>query len=397
MATLERFMAAATKVVKLESEARSLESVAAGSAAVRVKALDELEVFHDAVIGAIQDRAKRVAQRQTAEYAMQVVEHAARLVEDARRSAMATNDREQAQVRAEIDRRRSEIRLALESFLTTGRLPILDATIKSHWDAHYLMTCVLTNPDGIVSSYDLPANKVEKWQQPRKVSDFAQSVNLMVGVRKSLFRRTSQPELVQVDEHVVSGFDLTDSTAEIRLRRRIHERDALVFTMRRDGTELAAEVSHPSEEGPEALPAPVDAGDKMHLARLWQNLRTSIEPLLDKPERLLTLKLEGEDVFDNDLSIMFVERVVRFLGPMVAEISRRSPNPHELSLKVENDAGRREEIYVKKEDLMANLGGLGERELSIFAPLGFSPAPESTTAARTSDASEVIHFDEWEK
>ncbi len=403
LATLERFMAAATKVVKLESEARSLESMAATSAASRIKSLDELEAFHEQVIAGIQERARRVAQRQTAEYAVQVVEHAGRLVDDARRNTLGTNDREQAQVRGEVDRRRLEIRQLIENFMVTAPLPILDATIKARWDGHYTMSCVLTNPDGIVSTYELPAGRIDKWQQPRRVGDFAQSVNLMVGVRKSLFRRTSQPELVQVDEHLVSGFDLTDSTAEIRLRRKIHERDVLVFTMRREGSELSAEVSHPSEEGPEALPAPVDAGDKMHLSRLWQNMRAAVDPLLEKPERLLALRLEGEDVFEGDLSIMLIERVVRFLGPMVAEIARRSPNPRELSLKVENDADRREEIDGKKEDLVAHLAGLGERELALFAPLGFSPQTPPIEAGprpsepSVSEVSEVIHFDEWEK
>jgi len=411
LATLEKFMAAATRVVKLESEARNLEVTTAASAAGRVKSLDELETFHEAVIAGIQESARRGTQRQTAEYVVQVVDHAARLVDEARRNATATNEREQAQVHTEVDRRRSEIRQAIENFLTTGNLPILDAVIKTRWDGHYVMSCVLTNPDGIVSSYAIPMSKIDRWQQPRRVSEFAQGVNLMVGVRKSLFRRSSQPELVQVDDYVVSGFDLTDSTAEIHLRRRIQERDALIFAMRRDGSELAAEVSHPSEEGPEALPTPVDTGDKMHLARLWQNLRSAVEPMLEQPERLLGLKLEGEDVFDNDLSIMFIERIVRFLGPMVAEISRRSPSPRELSLKVENDAGRREEIYVKKEDLIAHLAGMGERELSVFSPLGFSPPPFSPAPSSSSSGggssggganpsaagSVEIHFDEWEK
>ncbi|WP_394826154.1 hypothetical protein [Pendulispora albinea] len=405
LATLERFMAAASRVVKLESEARSLENTGAVSAAARIKSLEELETFHEAVIAGVQESARRQTQRITADYALQVVEHAVRLVEEARRSTTASNDREQAQVRAEVERRRTEIRQVLESFLTTGRLPILDATIKVRWDGRYAMTCVLTNPDGIVSFYELAASKSDKWQQARKVSDFAQGVNLMVGFRKTLFRRSSQPELVQVDDYVVSGFDLAESSAEIHLRRKVHERDVLIFNLRRENGELWAEVSHPSEEGPEALAAPVDAGDKIHLSRLWQSLRAAVDPMLEQPERLLGLKLEGEDVFENDLSIHFIERVVRFLGPMVAEIARRSPNPRELSLKMENDAGRREEVYVKKEDLIAHLAGMGERELSVFAPLGFSlPLISSVIVDERGRSSapglavaEEIHFDDWEK
>jgi hypothetical protein len=54
----------------------------------------------------------------------------------------------------------------------------------------------------------------------------------------------------------------------------------------------------------------------------------------------------------------------------VNEIARRSPNASELSLKLENDGGKREEIYVKKEDLAAQLDALGPQEKALFSPLG---------------------------
>ena len=247
-----------------------------------------------------------------------------------------------------------------------------------------------------MSSFTLATNAVPAWSQPRKVSDFAQGVNLMVGIKRGIFGRGAQQVLVHVDEYIVSGFDLTESTAEIRMRRKANERDALVFTMRRDeGGSMQAEVAHPGEEGPEALPQPVDPGDKVHLSRLWQNLRSSVEEVLDRRERLLSLKLEGEDVFENDLWIMLIERLVRFLAPTVAEIARRSPNPAELSLKVENDQGRREEIYVKKDDLMAKLAGLSDRERAVFAPLGLFPGGVPIVGGGGGGGSD-ISFDEWD-
>lgn len=398
LSTLEAFMAAAARIVQLESESRQSQVQAAAGAAARVKSLEELETFHEAVMRAIQDSAARSTQPQTAEYARQVVEYAAHLVDDAKRSVQTTNEREHAGILGEVDRRRTEIRAALQTFMIRGPLPVLDAAVSMRFDgvAHNTLSATITNPEGIVCSFTLATHAVPAWSLPRKVSDFADGVNLMVGIKRGLFRRGGQPELVHVDEYIVSAFDLTESTAEIHLRRRPNERDALVFTMRRDDGGLQAEVALPSEEGPEALPHPVDPGDKVHLSRLWQNLRSAVEDVLDRRERLLSLRLEGEDVFEHDLSIMLVDRLVRFLAPMVGEIARRSPNPKELSLKVENDQGRREEIYVKKDDLVATLAGLGERERSVFAPLGLMGGSSVPPAGAAGPGGADISFDEWD-
>ena len=42
--------------------------------------------------------------------------------------------------------------------------------------------------------------------------------------------------------------------------------------------------------------------------------------------------------------------------PTVVEIARRSPNDHELTLKREGDDGKREELYLRKSELLGKLG-----------------------------------------
>jgi hypothetical protein len=78
-------------------------------------------------------------------------------------------------------------------------------------------------------------------------------------------------------------------------------------------------------------------------------------------------------VLENDLIGPFVTTMIRMMAPVVAEISKRSPNPAELSLKVENDTGRREEIYVRKADLLAKLEPLSPAERRVFEPFGIFP------------------------
>jgi hypothetical protein len=59
-------------------------------------------------------------------------------------------------------------------------------------------------------------------------------------------------------------------------------------------------------------------------------------------------------------------------APIVAEIARRSPNALELSLKCETDGGRREELYLRKKDLVAKLEPLTPPARALFAPLALT-------------------------
>jgi hypothetical protein len=71
----------------------------------------------------------------------------------------------------------------------------------------------------------------------------------------------------------------------------------------------------------------------------------------------------------------------------VGEIARRSPNAHELSLKVENDSGRREEIYLRKAQLVSSLSSVTPKERGVFDPLGLiASGPRESVESLTDEA-----------
>lgn len=373
LTTLETFVASAARAVELQFETQRVEASTAGAAAARAKSLDELEVFHRAVMRAVHECATRTTSPVATDYARQIQEHAARIVEQAKSSHGQSSERELAQVRSEIERRRAEIRAALETFLTVGRLPTTESRVSMRLEGHHNeLSAVFQNPLGITTSFKLSTAGAPAWQAPRKVSEFAQGVDLQIGVKKSWIKRSVQPEIVHIDDFYISGFDLNDDAAQIKLRKKPDMRDAFVFLLRRNDAELHAEVQRPDEEAVEGLPSTVDAQDRAQLERLWQLLRAGCSDVLVHKERLLTAELDGLDVFEHDKCIPFIERVIKILAPIVIEISRRSPNPLELSLKHENDSGRREELYLRKADLAGKLEPLGPASRAIFAPLAIA-------------------------
>jgi len=393
--TLESFMIAGSRIVQLESESRTLQLSTAATATARTAALEELEAFHNAAMRALEASAASSALPHTTDYSRQVVDYASGLVESSKRNAQTANGRDEATVRAEVDRRRIEIREALSHFFVVGHLPTLDVRVQGRCDGSFnVVTAVVAHPDGIVVDVQLATGRVGSWQAPRRVADFVPGLNLMVGMKRGLFNRTATSVAVNVDDFVLTAFELSETAATMHLRKRNTDRDAYIFTLTRtDGGELSnAEVARPLEDGPESGAMAVDPADLVPLQRLWQSLRLSVDPLIDHRERLNAVRLDGEDVFEHDLTIMLVERMIRYLAPTVAEIGKRSPNPAELSLKVEDDSGRREEIYLKKDDVVARLQPLGDKERAIFYPLGLVPQP-TAPAAGVDD----IAFDDWDK
>jgi hypothetical protein len=141
---------------------------------------------------------------------------------------------------------------------------------------------------------------------------------------------------------------------------------------------LEAEVYHADDPESAQVPAPVDAGDRPHLERVWQILRKAAKPVLDHKTRVVSILLDGDDMFAADKVSELVVRLIKLLAPTVDDIARRSPNHRELSLKVEHEGGRREEIYLKKSDLVAKLVALQPLEKAMFAPLKIGQADDSS-------------------
>jgi hypothetical protein len=388
LATLEVFMTAATRIVQLESDARELTRQAEELAAGRVKGLEALDQFHTVVMRAVQDTAQKVQHAHALEYAHKVAQFASSYVEEHRRVTIGASDRESMQLRTENDRRIVEQRQQLESFLKVAKLPILATHVSMHLVSEgkdgrgrHEMSAVFDNPDGIQTAFNLGAQKAAAWAAPRKVAELAQGIELMVGVDKSWLRGTVTPKQVNVDEWIITQFELADDAFALVLRRKLAEKEALQFTLRRTEAGLSGTVEHPGHANAEALSGQLGSSDLAALDRLWQALRLACRDVLEHKEQLLSLSLDGTPVFEGGLVIPFVVRLVTMFAPTVREIAKRSPNEFELSLKQESEGGRREEIYLRKEQLVSKLQPLSAIGREVFAPLGLdSWVPGLTTA-----------------
>lgn len=386
LATLEVFMTTATRIVQLESEARELTRQSDEVANGRMKGLEALDQFHTVVMRAVRDTAQKVQHAHALEYAQKISEFASHYVDEHRRATVGASERETAQCRSDNDRRIAEQRVQLESFLKAAKLPILATKLSMRLvtegkDSRHQMSAVFDNPDGIQTSFTLGSARVAAWAMPRKVSDFAQGVDLLVGIDKSWLRGTVTPKQVNVDDWIVTQFDLADDSFALTIRRKLTEKETLSFLLRRTEAGLSGAVEHPGQPNAEALNGQLGGSDLTALERVWQALAASSRDVLEHKEQLVAAGLDGTPVFEGGLVIPFVVRLVTMFAPTVREIAKRSPNEFELSLKQETDGGRREEIYLRKDQLVSQLHPLSSIGREVFAPLGLDTwVPGLTTA-----------------
>jgi len=369
LAALKVFVEQATAAARYDGEGRAAMQAAETDAAIRTHAIEALESAHFAAMHAL-GAATTGGQPLIVDYAQKVQDYAAALVGQTKSEAIATAERAKEAARSKTEYGRTQLRGAIDAVMLALRLPVVDSRIRMDLsDARNDFQTVLTHSEGIATSFALSVDAEGDWQKPRRVGDFTHGVNLPVGLKRSLFKRTVTHELVSLDDYYLGGFDLADETVELRLRRKPDQKDSLVFELRHTDSGFYAEVVHPDDPDAASLEPVLDSSAALELERFATLLRSACGPVVKHRSRVLSVALNGQDVFEHGLVEQLLATLVKIITPTVADISRRSGSPAELTLKTEDDDGKRQEIYVKKAELFAKLAEVPPNEKPIFDPL----------------------------
>jgi hypothetical protein len=373
--TLEVFMNASTRVVLLEHEARKAAAESLTSQKERADGVAALERFHETLLQSLSS--PLVPQHPFAfEYTQRLGEHALSLLNERRRRAQEADEADAARVRAERERANDEISRHLCTFFQSGRLPVLSTwTGLTLVDGRPEARATLFHPDGIGVSFTLSTTKAPAWAAPRKVGELVGHVELLVGIKKSWIGGKVSREPVRLDDWVVGSAELGEATATIALRKKPDQKDTLVFKLRRDALGFVADVEHPGDPNAGAVPASAEPADLPHLERMWRVLQAMFDEIVEERAVITSVTLDGQEAIAAGRAQDLVARILAVLTPTALDIARRSPNAGEFSLKREGNEGRREELYLRRETLRANLDPLPPEGRLVFAPLRLEDPP----------------------
>jgi hypothetical protein len=388
--TLEAFMTAGTRVVLAEYRAQKLVDDAFSARLERTQHLEALDQLHASVLRTLD--ASTVAKNPIVlDYAKKLSGRAASLLKEQQDRVEEANSRNAAQAEAEREDANKESATQLRTFFQTARLPTLSSRLETTLtDGRPQARATLLHPNNVGVTFTLSTAKAPSWSAPRKLSDLVGHVELLMGIKKSWIGNKVSREPMRLDDWVIGSAELTDAAASIAIRKKPDQKDTLIFKLKREQGVLSALVDRPGDPNAALVPHSADPADLPHLDKLWTALSKTFNEIIEERAVVTSVTLDGDEVLGRDLGQKLVERLIAVLAPTTLEVAKKSPNANELSLKREGEGGRREELYLKREQLIATLAALPHERRGIFAPLGL----EDWVPAVTSRAPLVSLTDE---
>jgi hypothetical protein len=155
-----------------------------------------------------------------------------------------------------------------------------------------------------------------------------------------------------------------------------------------------------TEAGPAAREDAImcDADDAEVVRRLWKQVEKHVGALERRRTRLVSATLDGATVEEIRRPAMLAELIIGSVCGIVREIVQRSPAGAELVLKRDTGNGRREEIYVSRDEIVAKIETLRTERRRMFDVFGLEEEKtkernvlydDSTPAIEISQVTEV--------
>lgn len=381
LAALRKFVGASSRALTLAHEADELERTLGDRAQEHMHAIDALQAFFDGLGDVIAERAARSGAPQTVgPYASQLLDQVEVLAAKAKASRAKDLDADQVDVTSRIRERRAEIRAVLSEYLLGDPLPVLSWALSlglAGTSPHGQI--ILEHPGDLTTSFALDVARDAAWGRARKIGEIAPGLTMQVGFKKAFLRSSLHPDVVALDEMVIGALELGPDSMELHLRRKLDApRDSYVLTVDPDdatGTDIVKVTRFDERGGDTDAPFTSQGEEAARVVDLAKMLRGECGALIGRKKRLLSAQLDGHDVFERNLVTVLLQRISDRLAPTAAEVSRHSPNSNELSLKLERDDGRREELYLRKSDLVTMVAALPPEALTMYQRLAFLPLP----------------------
>lgn len=379
LAALRVFVQASSKALVLAQEADELERSLGERAQEHLHAIEAIQSFFSGASDLIVERATRSSAPQVVgPYASQLADAIETMGAQARAARAKELDGASVEVTSRIRERRAEIRKVVGDYLLGDPLPVVSWALSlSLAGTAPNGQAVLEHPGDLSTSVSVDFTRDTAWSRPRRLGDLSPGLAMQVGFKKAFMRSSVQPDVVTLDELVIGAIEIGPDSMELHLRRKLDApRDAYVVTV--DPTEdgrSVVKITRMDERGGGNSDAPFESKgeEAARILELNAVLRRECANLLQYRKRLLSAQLDGHEVFERGMVQVLLARIADRLAPVAAEVSRHSPNPSELSLKLEREGGRREEVYLRKADLVQMVAGLSPEAQHLYAGLAFLP------------------------
>lgn len=378
LALLDKFIDNSVKSIELENTVFSLKEDIKDRRGLKNSVLDGMDGFLLTVENAISEAVARSKEQETIlEYAEKSKEFLKKFIEEGKAKFSEEIFKEIAQFEEKANQADEENRKVLESFFIQDPIPAVNKkfTLKATEEGYSAKVWVECEGD-ISYVFDIASFELPFWDGHVKAFDFVRGVEIPARMKKPFLKAELEPEIVSIDDYFLTDLVLTGKELEAVFRKRL-DTSSERFRLKMDLTdEFLLDVYHSEENGVEknikAVPELKAALKTLRLREFGEKITEETNNLYSKKQKLEALYLHGRDVLEENIVFELMQKVAEILAPTVEEVKKHSPSEEELSLKAEDETGKRSEIYLKTSQIKEKLGAINEKGNKLLETLGIN-------------------------
>ncbi len=372
---LDNFLDTGIEAIKLENTVFELKEDIRERRRLKNSVLEEMDSFRSTIDGAISGAVSKSKEKERMLlYAEKSKHFLEKFVIDGKKDFTDDMHREITQFDEKIKEVHEASIKTLEPFFMNDPVPIINKTYTLKAMKEGYSAKVVVEYEGDISCiFGISTSGLEFWKKHVKGVDFQRGISIPARMKKPLLKKQSEPDYLSIDYYYLTDLALSGNRLEVVFRKGLNinsERFRLKINL--DGIDVDVYYAEENsvEKNVRATPELETALKTAQLVELGEILEKMTAGLYNKRQTLEGTYLMGIDVFEENIVFELMERIAEVLAPTVSEIKKHTPSDEELSLKAEDDSGKRGEIYLKKADLREKLGKIGEKGARLLGILG---------------------------
>jgi hypothetical protein len=266
---------------------------------------------------------------------------------------------------------------ALEAFLVRHDLPEteLGLTLSCAGEQGYVGEIAARCPFGVRATFAMRIGPDHPWSRPRRVGDLIPGMEVRLPQPSGWISKRVEMATTKLDRMFVSSVRGAGAELELSLRKGPSSGPGYRVTIDLRG-ERGVLLTPLGDNGmaDSDPPLQLEGEEAARMLELSQRVIASVQGLNSLRGNMSSVALEDRPLPPVEWPETVAQRILLHLGPIVSEISRRSGAPGELVLRRDIGDGRREELYVRKVDLLDRLQVLPPERRAPFVALGLNPA-----------------------
>ncbi len=204
------------------------------------------------------------------------------------------------------------------------------------------------------------------WKGHVKTSNFIKGIMIPAKMKKPFLKKEEVPDTINIDDYVLSDLVFSKNELEVVFNKRIYTTSER-FRLKMNFTgEFTVDIHYAEENGTEKniqeVPELKSVVNISKLHELGKKILDNLVHLYQKRQRLKSIYLSDKDVLEDNIVFELMQKVAEILAPIIVNIKEHSPSrEEELSIKEEDEHGKRREIYLKRSEIRERLSAIKEK------------------------------------